>query len=359
MKENPLGIFRFSKVIVPILIGLGAGFFMIQREYSRNSAIFFDLASLCNTYTLFCLFLAFLFECGRELTYMMRIRILSDKKLSWKQSFQIIMLWEFSSTVTPTSVGGSAVALFIIPLECIGVGRSTAIVMFATLMDELFYIIISPIIIFIVGLDISFATKFKFTLLGLNISEMNVFIIGYSFMMLLTLAILLAICFYPKKFRNWLYKLSNKKFFKHWQKNLQKTGDDVLNSSEEYKHKSFIYWLKVYIITVASWSCRFLVLNCILAAFDTNTTNHLVIYVRQLVMWIVLCISPTPGSSGIAEFAFPLFLNGLLPQGFESILALLWRLFTYYPYIIIGIIILPIFTRRVTKRRKQLKKRNY
>ncbi|MBR1625870.1 MAG: flippase-like domain-containing protein [Bacteroidales bacterium] len=353
MKENPLGIFRFNKVIIPILIGLGVGFYMIAREYSRNASLFSDLANMFSSYTFVCLFLAVMFECGREITYMIRIRMLSDNRLSWKQAFHIIMLWEFSSTVTPTSVGGSAVALFILPLEGLGAGRSTAMVMIATLLDELFYILITPVMVLICGIEASFATKFKFSLFGLKVSEIHVFIIGYSFMLLLTLFILTAIFFYPHKFKSLLYGLGNRKLFKRWQHKFNKMGDDVLTSAQEFRHKSFLYWIKVYGVTVASWSCRFLVLNCILAAFCGTATNHAVIYVRQLVMWIVLCISPTPGSSGVAEFAFPLFLNGFLKEGFEGILALLWRLFTYYPYIIAGLIVLPVFTKRVAERKKK------
>lgn len=353
--SNPLGVFRFNKIIIPILIGLGVGFYMIAREYNKNSSLFSDLASLFTSYTIFCLLLALLFECGRELTYMIRIRMLSGNRLSWKQAFHIIMLWEFSSTVTPTSVGGSAVALFILPLSGLSAGRSTAMVLIATLLDELFYIIITPIMVLVCGLSMSFATKFKFSVFGMRISETLVFIIGYTFMVLLTLIILTAIFFYPKGFKNFIYNLGSKRLFRRWQHKFNKMGDDVLTAAEEFKHKSFFYWLKVYGVTVASWSCRFLVLNCILAAFSPQITNHAVIYVRQLVMWIVLCISPTPGSSGVAEFAFPLFLNGFLKEGFEGVLALLWRLFTYYPYIIVGLIVLPIFTRQVHLRQKQKK----
>ena len=32
--------------------------------------------------------------------------------------------------------------------------------------------------------------------------------------------------------------------------------------------------------------------------------EHFLIYSRQLTMWIILLISPTPGGSGIAEFIF-------------------------------------------------------
>ncbi len=72
---------------------------------------------------------------------MYRIRLLTDKQLSWRNSFHVIMLWEFASSVTPPSiVGGSAVALFIVTKEGIKPGRATAIVMITALLDELFFI---------------------------------------------------------------------------------------------------------------------------------------------------------------------------------------------------------------------------
>jgi uncharacterized protein (TIRG00374 family) len=56
-------------------------------------------------------------------------------------------------------------------------------------------------------------------------------------------------------------------------------------------------------------------------------------------------ISPTPGGSGIAEFAFSGFLNDFIPFGLVAILAILWRLISYYPYLFIGAIILPKWLR--------------
>ncbi|MCF0209775.1 MAG: flippase-like domain-containing protein [Bacteroidales bacterium] len=357
-KSNPLGIFKFNKIIIPILIGLGVGFFMISREYKQNTSLFYDLGSLFSTYSLLCLFIAILFELMREFMYMYRIRLLSDNQLSWKKAFQIIMLWEFSSTVTPTSIGGSAVALFIIPMEGISIGKSTAMVMVATLMDELFYIIIAPLTILLVGSNAAFATHFKFSFLGFQISELLVFFIGYGFMSLLSIAILLAMFFFPNKFRNFLYKLGKKKIFSKKKDKLEKLGDDVLVSSKEFKDKKALFWLKAYFSTLLSWTSRFLVLNFVLMAFNTNITtffDNLLIYCRQLVMWIVLCITPTPGSSGVAEGAFPLFFHEFLPEGLQGVLALLWRLFTYYPYIIVGVFVLPYWTHRVYKQRQSKK----
>ena len=129
-------------------------------------------------------------------------------------------------------------------------------------------------------------------------------------------------------------------------------GNDVVMSSKEFRGKSFWFWTKAYLSTVISWSSRFLAVNFLILAF-TPIGNHLLIFVRQLVMWIILLISPTPGSSGVAEFAFPIFLGEFLPIGTSTTLSVLWRTYTYYPYIVLGLIVLPIWTSRIIKRKRE------
>jgi len=72
-------------------------------------------------------------------------------------------------------------------------------------------------------------------------------------------------------------------------------------------------------------------------------------------MWIVLMISPTPGGSGMAEYFFSDFLASFIPHGLSSSLAVLWRLLSYYPYLIVGLIVFPLWIKRVFSR-KHLKK---
>lgn len=392
---HPLKLFSFKRVILPILIGLGVAVFLIAKDFSEpiisevesgmgkyywvdanndrakdiselhianqenpgNIAIDYQkdiLKQMIMNWTwasTFFLLIALFFAIMRDFMYMLRLRHLSDKQLSWKQSFQVIMIWEFGSAITPSIVGGSAVAFFIVSLEGIGVARSTSIVMITALLDELFYIIIAPIVILLVGVNRAFVDNFDFTMFGYDFGIITVFLLGYGFMCLLTIIILMAIFIYPRSFQRFLYYLSHRKIFKKKKADLQKTGDDVIVSSKEFKGKGFWFWLKAYLITISSWISRFLVVNFIILAFSSYG-DQLLIFARQLVMWIILLISPTPGSSGVAEFAFPIFFKEFIPLGLGSTLSVLWRLFTYYPYIILGLIVLPIWTRRVVKRQR-------
>jgi uncharacterized membrane protein YbhN (UPF0104 family) len=65
-------------------------------------------------------------------------------------------------------------------------------------------------------------------------------------------------------------------------------------------------------------------------------------------MWIMQLIAPTPGGSGFAEYIFTRYLGDLIPMndiamaGSVAIaLAFIWRLVSYYPYLILGALIVP------------------
>ncbi len=350
-EKNPLGIFNIRRVAIPVLLGVGVAAYMIWNDAKDEGNVFLEI--LRNWTLTASGFLVLAMCCGilRDLMYMYRIRLLSDGQLSWKQAFQVIMLWEFGSAITPSVVGGSALAFFIVSLEGIPVGRSTAIVMITALLDELFYIVVAPLAIFIVGTQAAFNSDFKFNLFGSQVGEVQVFIVGYGFMCLLTVVILVAIFFCPNGFRALLYRLAKARLFRKLKPKMEKMGDDIVTSSNEFKHKGFWFWTKAYLCTVLSWTSRFVVLNFILLAFSP-LGEHFLVFARQLIMWVILCISPTPGSSGIAEFAFPLFIGEFMKDGTHAAIALTWRGFTYYPYLLLGFLVLPYWTKRVMKKKQ-------
>ncbi|MFW5872685.1 MAG: hypothetical protein ACOCVN_01740, partial [bacterium] len=102
--------------------------------------------------------------------------------------------------------------------------------------------------------------------------------------------------------------------------------------------------------TFFSWTARYWVLNMLLISFFTvkvyGLQSHLIIFARQLAMWIMMLVSPTPGASGFSEYVFARYLGEFIPiAGFVVIMALTWRLVTYYPYLVIGVILLPKWIR--------------
>ena len=341
-QKKILSVFKFKRIIIPVILGLGVASFLFYRSF--NSEIINNINWQWQSF-LWLLF-ALILMATRDVAYMYRIRLLTDKQLSWRKSFDVIMLWEFGSSVTPSVVGGSALALFIVNREGINFGKTTAIVLTTSLLDELFYVIMVPIIIIIAGTNNLFNSNSSFAFFNSDFGSFGVFLIGYIFILILISIILYGIFINPRGLKMLLIKIFKLRYLRRWLISAAKTGDDLIMTSREMKGKSIWFWVKAFGSTFISWTARFWVVNVLILAF-LPVNNHFLIYARQLVMWVILLISPTPGGSGIAEFIFSDFLGEFIIPGLAPGLALLWRLMSFYPYLFIGALILPGWLKRV------------
>jgi glycosyltransferase 2 family protein len=343
-----LKIFKPKRIIYPVLIGLGVASFLLWQNLDREalSGLHWSLNST------FWLFMALLMMVIRDLGYMVRIKILADSKIGVRESFEVVMLWEFASAITPSVVGGSAVAVYIVNKEGLNLGKSSAVVLITALMDEIFFVMMVPVLYFVVGASGLFPQQLidKGYFESLQWIKL-LFWISYGIIVFYVIIITYALVFKSRGFKWILLKFFKISFLRRWRFNAQKTGNEIMAASEEIRSKSFVYWLSAFAATFFSWTARYWVVNCLLLAFipmaaGLSFADHFLIYARQLVMWIIMLISPTPGGSGVAEVAFSGFLSEFT-FGLGSMLAVVWRLVSYYPYLFIGAVILPRWLRRV------------
>jgi len=336
-----------NKIAIPIAIGIGA---MIVLIFSNDSIDFQMVWENLKNAKIYWVFLAFLVLAIRDLGYMYRIRHLTKKELSWVSSFFIIVLWEFSSAITPSVVGGTAVAVFIINQEKIPLGRSLAYVLLTASLDNLFFVLASLSVIFFLPYDIFPVGGDTFKVFGYELPLRGIFTVSVSLIAIYNLLMTIGLFFAPRAFKRFLGKLTSFSFTKKWRRSAIQIGNDMIIGSMEMKGHNWIYWVKAMLSTVFIWSARYLMLNCLIAAFsDIDLSEHLIIFARQIIMWIIMLISPTPGSSGTAELSFKLFFDEFFTAGFVLIVAILWRLLTYYAYLVAGAIVIPRWIRRVMK----------
>jgi uncharacterized membrane protein YbhN (UPF0104 family) len=136
---------------------------------------------------------------------------------------------------------------------------------------------------------------------------------------------------------------------KRFQVAAQKQGDELVIASAALKNVGLGYWMRAIGATFAVWTSRYLIVNCLLAAFvGLAFTDHLLIFSRHVLLWVILLIGFTPGAAGFAEISFQAFF-GNYTEGIVAItiVALMWRIVTYYPYLIAGAIFLPRWLKRV------------
>jgi len=336
--------FRYSRLILPMLIGAAVLGYAIYKVMQEDISLV-DIVSQADSPLW--LVVGFIFMFARDLGYTWRMRILTEKKLSWRNSLEITLLWEFASAMTPSVVGGSALAIFMLVKEKISAGKATAIVFITIFLDELFYIIILPIILLVVESEYVFGPIHD-SASSLGTGLVVAFWIAYGVLIAYTSFLAFALFIRPDGTASIIKRLFSWRFLSRWKKGAAELADDLQTASREYRNKPWTFWLWGWVSTFLAWMGRYLVLNCVLSMFTSLTLfEHLVAFARQVVLFQVMLVSPTPGGSGFAEGAFSQLMTEFTPVGFVLLLASLWRVVTYYPYLLIGIPLLPRWLRRV------------
>lgn len=140
---------------------------------------------------------------------------------------------------------------------------------------------------------------------------------------------------------------------RRWYSKIEALTDNLVLSSKEISKKPFPFWLKVFGVTCFSWCSRFLVVNALLFGFGAYG-DYLLGFARQFILWILMMISPTPGGSGVSEFIFKVYYKDFFAStGVALVVAFVWRIVTYYLYLIIGVCVLPGWLRKLKKEKNK------
>jgi uncharacterized protein (TIRG00374 family) len=329
--------FSPGRIILAILLGLGVAVWLIFREFKPEA--FYQIIWTTNSTLWLLLALVSIFI--RDFAYMVRVRALTDYDLSWYRSFIVIMLWEFSSALVPGMFGGGFLfAIFILNKEGINMGKSITAIMNSSFLDGIFLATMAPLVYWLIGKEALFSSVNIDTTVGSSIFYtfwvVYFSIIGYKIL------IAYALFVNPHFIKSLLLKLTSLPLLNRWHQNAIETGGQLIIASKGLKNQNSRYWIITIISTFASWIARFSIVNCIIHAFHgESVVSDAVVYGKQVVMGIIILLSPTPGGSGLAEYIFSNFLNEFIPNGLASALGFLWRILSYYPYIFVGAIILP------------------
>ena len=80
------------------------------------------------------------------------------------------------------------------------------------------------------------------------------------------------------------------------------------------------------------------------------------LYARLEAMFIVMMFSPTPGGVGFVEILFGGFLTDYVSNPtLATVVSTIWRLLTYYSYLLAGAILVPAWLRKVMQQKRTKK----
>ena len=213
-------------------------------------------------------------------------------------------------------------------------------------MDEAFYLIAVPLVFFLttIGGQSIFPELFESSAWG------SFFWVAYAFIATLTTTILLGLVIRPHGTYDALQWVRVTWPFRRWSDRIDSWSRDLLEASQNMRSASWKFWIRGFLATCSSWTARFATLNMVLLIFYPSI-DHAAVMARQLMLWLMLSISPTPGSSGAAELGLPAFLGDLTGLAYIAAVVLIWRTFTYFIYLVAGAFVLPSWL--VRTRRKE------
>lgn len=257
-----------------------------------------------------------------------KIRYLAEKKISWVASFRIVFVWDFTSAITPSSIGGAPMATYAMSKEDLNLGQSTAIVLYAMLLDLFWYTLIIPLL-FIAGFYI-------------NIIPANIGWVGEGVMFLIYFALLTYASFFayavlgnPKILKKALKVIFRLPFIRKFEDRVMQEADSLEKKSLELKNKPISFLIKGYFLSSMSWIARICLPTIVVLSFVP--ADVVLSFLRSAAMNLAGLFMPTPGGSGGMEGLFALFQGPLMyNKGFIGISVFLWRVISYYISIGLG-----------------------
>ncbi len=349
-RDQALETIKINRIILPIILGLGVVGYLLWKSFDPES--FKNIS--WDFWAFSWISLGLFFYVIRHLSYAYRLKILSEGKFGWKKCIELIFIWEFASTVSPTSLGGSAVALVLLSQEKIKAAKTVTIVLYSVVLDTLFFVISLPLLYFWLGPKV-----IRPGMVQLNDID------GYGLTFLIVFLAMTtygSIFFYglfyrPQQIKKLILYISKIKILNRFKHDLERTSGDIVNASKQLKLKPLNYHVKSIIATFSAWFFKFSLMSCIIYALikdlPINLNQTALIYGRYESMFAITAFSPTPGGSGLAEYLFGGFFSDIIPENLSIVLAFLWRLISYYSYLIFGVIIVPHWIRHVLKIRKK------
>lgn len=251
-----------------------------------------------------------------------RIRYLSEKKLSWIASLRVMLSWDFTSSVTPSTIGGAPMATYAMTKEGFKLGQSSAIILYSVLLDQLWFALAVPILLV--------------TGLYYEVVPDNIGMVGQASMLLLYAGLLsyaglmaYGVLKNPSaitKVLNGLFKLP---FLRRWQGKIAEEAKNLEEYSHELRQKPNSFLLKAFFLTTMSWLCR--VALPTIVVLSLLPADVILSFLRSLAMNLAFLIMPTPGGSGGVEGLFAIFQGPLMDRkAFIGLAVFAWRIISYY-----------------------------
>ena len=344
---------KLRKILLVLLfVGLNIGVIIATAvsEFgnSQNAAKLSEVK--INWWLLIPAVLCFLVAITAEIAkYALMIRKMSSKENfaktnGWRLARRTVLLGRYYDNITPAAVGGQPFQIYYMRKNSgLSAGSSTSIPMFGMISLQIAFILIALICFLLGGVTGDHPALVVTAWIGLAFYAFwPIMVAGISFFPKPTTALI-----------KWLVKVLAKiKIIKNREAALAKTETEVKEYAKSVKTilKTRGLFLQTIVLSLIFNSFIAFIPFFVLTAFGGDVSFWSCFGTTIAVMSAVYFI-PTPGNSGAAEGTFFLVFSAL-SSGYVFWAMLIWRFFSYYIYIIVGLIL--YFLMHLEKRKREI-----
>lgn len=271
-----------------------------------------------------------------------KIRYLSERVISWMGSFRTVLVWDFASAVTPSTIGGAPLATYAMAREGLNLGEATAITLYGVLLDQIMFAIAIPVLLIsgqyydVVPDSIGF------------VGEASMIVL---YTVLLSYATLLAygVLINPAAIKKIVKAIFKLPLLRRFQDKITVEAEHLEEYAHQLRKKPFSFLLKAFTLSSLSWLCRVALAPIVILSL--LPAPEVLSVLRSLAMNLAFLVIPTPGGSGGVEALFVLFQGPLIAtKSFIGLAVFLWRIIGYYITIAAGMFATTWYVNGVVKK---------
>lgn len=269
-----------------------------------------------------------------------RLRYFSTGRLSFRACIRSQIAWDFFSYITPSTIGGGPlVSAFIARDQHLPLGEATSIILFSMLVDQIWFALTIPIILFLTP----FVEIIPESAGSIASWSFALFLIGFLAWVLFFGYVTLVRPEAIEKLTDWIFRLPG---LRRYRERARIVSNDFRRRANTLRSQSFSFYLRGLGVTALPWLLRYVLILLVIWTVYPSA-NGLLVFLRAVALNLSVLALPTPGGAGGAEGLYALFFGPpLLPSALVAPTLLVWRLLSYYLFIVAGLFIVANRTRK-------------
>lgn len=269
-----------------------------------------------------------------------RLQVLAsalDEKVSLKNGIKNYLAGAFVSNVTPFASGGGPVQVLLLNKMGLSLGKASSIIIVQWVFRHVFFGLLGPIFFLFYRHMIDPGRLPDGVFQSAVIGSISITIVLLFFVWKPQVIPMVA---------NGVLRLPLIRSFLAKRENLKLSIDQLIQQSfREIEVFHECLWrlaaekrtelILGIVFTGLFWTFFFMIAPVILIGLGSQP-NFARAFIMQTIMFLILPYIPTPGASGVAELTFAAFFAPFVPVHLIGILAIAWRILTFYMMIIFG-----------------------